>query len=100
MLGRIESNREIFGFTQAKTSNTCLRASRPRRLFVQNNHLFDARASKQFKRSHTLIPKASERQAANVLPFGPGTIREIPVFPLSVVAFPTGNVPLNIFEAR
>ena len=33
-------------------------------------------------------------------PFGPGTVRELPIFPLNLVAFPTATVPLNIFEAR
>lgn len=33
-------------------------------------------------------------------PFGPDEIREIPIFPLSIVAFPGADVPLNIFEAR
>ena len=33
-------------------------------------------------------------------PFGPGTVREMPIFPLNLVAFPTATVPLNIFEAR
>jgi len=37
---------------------------------------------------------------ASYKPFGPGEIREIPIFPLQIVAFPGSDVPLNIFEAR
>ena len=34
------------------------------------------------------------------LRFGKGSVQELPIFPLSIVAFPTSDTPLNIFEAR
>lgn len=52
------------------------------------------------KRRRSWVPQASESQAEISQPYGPGTVKELPVFPLGVVAFPTGDVPLNIFEAR
>jgi len=44
-------------------------------------------------------PDAAADLAAASLP--PGTVvDELPLFPLSLVAFPSADVPLHVFEAR
>lgn len=48
---------------------------------------------------HTQRVQAGEKQAASD-PLGPGVVKELPIFPLNLIAYPTAEVPLNIFEAR
>ena len=52
------------------------------------------------KRRFVNVLAANAPTDVKPLRFGVGSVKEIPIFPLSVVAFPTAQVPLNIFEAR
>lgn len=78
-------------------------SSRHSRFLLRGDHRFSGHLQKLTapakERLQSVQAEASQK-TAEPLRFGKGSIQELPIFPLSVVAFPTADTPLNIFEAR